>query len=268
MHEERQSSRNAAAQFDAHAEHYAESIPHSSGNSLSIVADLAEGRRYHRGLDVGTGPGFTAFAVAPFCEQVVACDPAERMLRQVEQLAESRKLSNVNTRTAYAEALPFADAEFDLVTCRTAAHHFPDLPKALAEMLRVLSPKGTLILVDTTAPEDKTIANWQDEIERRRDPSHVRNRPPHEWRRLLRASGFAIEQEVMTTVDLEMTSWLKRAGTPSEIGEALRDAWLAAPAEVRKAFRFSPDENAPGRRNFTFSWPVYCCRAYRSSTAP
>jgi ubiquinone/menaquinone biosynthesis C-methylase UbiE len=268
MHEEQKRRRDAAAQFEAHAESYAQSIPHSSGNSLTVVTQLAEGRRYHRALDIGTGPGFTAFAVAPFCDQVVASDPAERMLQQVEQLADSRRLSNVVTREAYAEALPFADAEFDLVTCRTAAHHFPDLPKALAEMSRVLLPNGVLILVDTTAPDDRSIADWQDEIERRRDPSHVRNRPPCEWRTLLRDSSFAIDEEIMTTVELEMTSWLERSGTPSETGEALRDAWLAAPAEIKRIFQFTLDERAPARRNFTFSWPVYCCRAHREISLP
>ena len=60
MRKEQDRPRDGATQFDVRAERYAQSIPHSSGNSLTVVTQLARGRRYRRALDVGTGPGHVA----------------------------------------------------------------------------------------------------------------------------------------------------------------------------------------------------------------
>lgn len=254
--------RDTASQFHEMAARYASSVPHSSGESLRILGSFARGQRYRKALDVATGPGFTAFEVAPLCDHVVATDPALGMLAEVERLAAERGIGNVATEQAYAESLPFEDGEFDLVTCRTAPHHFTDLPLAIREMRRVLEPGGTLILVDTVADEDREIAAWQNEMEARRDTTHVRDLPPSEWQSLLAETGFEIEQEAMTTVDMELDSWLERSGTPPEEGERLREEWAAAPDAVKGAFRIQPSGD-PAGRNFSFSWPVYVCRARR-----
>jgi ubiquinone/menaquinone biosynthesis C-methylase UbiE len=47
-----------------------------------------------------------------------------------------------------SERLPFATGAFDLVTCANSFHHYPHQDRAVAEMLRVLSPGGRLMLVD------------------------------------------------------------------------------------------------------------------------
>ena len=54
---------------------------------------------------------------------------------------------------ADAEALPFEDARFDLVTSRIAPHHFPDVPQFVREVRRVLKPGGTFALVDNISPD-------------------------------------------------------------------------------------------------------------------
>ena len=53
---------------------------------------------------------------------------------------------------AAAENLPFADNSLELITCRTAAHHFADINLSVKEWYRVLSKGGVLILADTIAP--------------------------------------------------------------------------------------------------------------------
>ncbi len=74
-------------------------------------------------------------------------------------------------------ALPFADAShgagFDLVTCRIAPHRFADVPAFLAKVTRVLAPGGRFVLEDSQAPNDPEIAAFLEDLERRRDPTHV-----------------------------------------------------------------------------------------------
>ena len=73
----------AGNQFHRQAAKYAVSEAHSSGESLRIILTAwASLDRYTLGLDIATGPGFTAFAVAEFCDTVVASDIAQGMLDQ------------------------------------------------------------------------------------------------------------------------------------------------------------------------------------------
>ena len=104
-------------------------------------------------LDVATGAGHTALAFAPLVERVVASDITDEMLAQAAKLAAARGLTNVETAHAEAGELPFADASFDLVTCRLAAHHFPDPAAFVAAAWRVLKPGGTFALVDNVGPD-------------------------------------------------------------------------------------------------------------------
>jgi SAM-dependent methyltransferase len=60
--------------------------------------------------------------------------------------ANARRLGlDVNTETADAERLPFADESFDLVLGHAVLHHIPDLERAFAEFRRVLIPGGTIL---------------------------------------------------------------------------------------------------------------------------
>ena len=68
----------------------------------------------------------------------------------------------MQTARADAEALPFPDCHFDLVTCRIAAHHFAGVPTFVAEVWRVLRKGGTLALVDNVAPDGETTPGFSD----------------------------------------------------------------------------------------------------------
>ena len=92
-------------------------------------------------LDIATGAGHTAAAFAPHVARVIASDLTEEMLQEAAKLAAAKGFANMETARADAEALPFEDARFDLVTCRIAAHHFPDVPTFVAEVWRVLKPR-------------------------------------------------------------------------------------------------------------------------------
>lgn len=251
---------SAQTQFGRQARDYAASKPHSTGESLDVLSRLAAEGRYARAVDIATGAGFTAFAVAPRAKLVLATDFTRAMLEQVRRLRSERGLSNVRLALASAEALPFRDGSFDLATCRTAAHHFRDVPGFLAEVARILAPVGTFLLADTSAPEDRAAAAWQHDVEQHRDPSHGRNLSPSEWKQALADAGLEVDHTTMTRVDLNLERWALRSGTPPEETEYLRQAWRNAPPNVVEAFRIEPASDG----NFTFSWPCLVARARKN----
>ena len=154
--------RSAQAQFGRTADRYRVSRTHSSNDHLVDLAEFAgfTDERFDVAVDIGAGPGFTAFAMAPFARRVIATDITPQMLEQLRALRNERGADGPEMALAAAEALPFADDSVDLIACRTAAHHFVDFTRWLSEVHRVLRPGGTLLAADTCAPEDAALASW------------------------------------------------------------------------------------------------------------
>lgn len=100
-----------------------------------------------RVLDVATGTGVVAREALRTTPSVIGLDPSIGML-----LAGREKASIANVQ-GKSEALPFADASFDLITIGFALRHFADLDRVFAECARVLRPNGRLLILEITAPE-------------------------------------------------------------------------------------------------------------------
>jgi len=98
-------------------------------------------------LDLACGTGEPALslarAVGPL-GHVVATDLVPEMLEAARQNAAAQGLENVEFQKVDAESMPFADGQFDRVTCRFGIMFFPDIPKAMAEIRRVLKPGGRI----------------------------------------------------------------------------------------------------------------------------
>lgn len=102
--------------------------------------------RPQRVLEVGGGPGELAARIAGElgCE-VVMVDVSPRMV----ELARAR---GVEAQVGDAQSLPFADASFDCAVAAWMLFHLPDVDMGLAELARVLRPRGRLVAV-TNAEE-------------------------------------------------------------------------------------------------------------------
>jgi ubiquinone/menaquinone biosynthesis C-methylase UbiE len=140
---------------------------------------------------------------------VWATDITQEMLDMVKGEAAKRGLANIRTTYAKAEALPFEDASFDLVTCRIAPHHFDSIADFLDEVHRVLKPSGLLALVDNVVPAGQ-IGDYVNAFERFRDPSHLRAWTMDEWRTAFKAHGFSIGHEEQLYKNMEFKSWASR----------------------------------------------------------
>jgi ubiquinone/menaquinone biosynthesis C-methylase UbiE len=179
--------------FSERAAAYTTSATHRDPQVLAWLVERAQPQADWRALDIATGTGHTAFALAPHVREVVALDLTPAMLDEARTLAAERGITNVRFIIGDAHELPFDDASFQLVTCRRAPHHFNDLPRALREMRRVLVPNGRLVIDDRSVPEDDWIDAIMHELDTLHDRSHVRQYRPSAWRRLLENAGFEVD---------------------------------------------------------------------------
>jgi SAM-dependent methyltransferase len=213
------------------------------GDDLERLLAWGRDRRLTRVLDVATGAGHTALAFAGLARRVVAFDRTEPMLVGARAFARSRDTANITFVAGDVEALPFPGAAFDLATCRLAPHHFPNAAAAIREMARVLTPGGSLLLEDILGHDDAECAAFVTEVERRRDPTHVRAYRSREWMAILRGAGLTIIDETVISKARPWAEWTSRTQMSAEARRALEDYVRAAPQRCRDAFQFrlTPD---------------------------
>lgn len=237
-------SETVHAQFDSQAQAYLQSAVHAAGPDLLHASELitqsipaASGRF----LDVGCGAGHLSFAVAGALASVVAVDPSPNMLATVSRAAREKGLTNIQTIQASAESMPFDDGQFCVVASRYSAHHWLKLPEALKEMRRVVKPGGYLLMLDIEGDENPLVNTHLQAIELLRDRSHIQDRSPSEWDRLITDAGFSTIEHQSWVTRLEFEPWVTRMRTSPERVAMIRTVQQEAPAEVREALAIEED---------------------------
>jgi ubiquinone/menaquinone biosynthesis C-methylase UbiE len=143
-------------------------------------------------LDVGTGKGRFAIALARHVRQITTVDvnPREQRFARLEAA-----YAGVSDRIFFAihdaRALPWPAASFDAVVSWNVVHHLDDPARVFAEMLRVLKPGGKLVLADLS-PAGFRAMDRVHRAEGRRHP-HPPSTFPH-WAARLRKEGFAVQK--------------------------------------------------------------------------
>ena len=242
MSDEARHKARVREQFGTTAQDYVSSTYHRSGRDLDLVVDLIEATPDAIALDIATGGGHTALAVAPHVKQVIATDLTPTMLAAAKTFITSQGVTNATFEVAEAERLPFDDSAFDIVTCRVAPHHFSDVHAFAREVTRVLKPGGRFLLIDTFAPDDDELDAFFNEVEARRDPTHVRDYRIKEWHGWLRDLGLQIDVVEQFDKRHEFESWTARSRMIAADKDALEQRILTAPARVREYFDVVEDD--------------------------
>jgi ubiquinone/menaquinone biosynthesis C-methylase UbiE len=241
--QEQQHKQRVREQFGRHAQGYVESVRHRTGRDLERLVELAECRASDVALDIATGGGHTALALAPHVTRVVASDLTPAMLAAAEEFIRSQGIDNVTFEVAEAERLPFANESFDIVSCRVAPHHFADPIAYVNEVARVLRSKGRFVMMDSVAPQDAQLDQFINRVEKWRDPTHVRSYTAQEWRTWIDATGLLVDAWEPVNRRYEFQDWAMRSGMQPDDRDALEQFMLAAPTATQAAFEVQLTED-------------------------
>lgn len=239
------SDQDSAQSWSARGSQYATSDVHKSGPSLAKLLALARPKRSDVCLDIGTGTGHTAAALAVYAAQVVGLDVAKGMLRAARELYSD--VGNLEFVLAPAQDTGLKTGSFDIVTARHTLHHHPDLLATLREVKRLLKPGGRFVIVDEVTP-DADVDAWYDALERTRDHTHVRAYTLSEWQALILASGLSwVVGDSETRYSLEVENWLERMNLDSSTTTAAYDLFSNADAHARDVFAIEYEEDKATR---------------------
>ena len=168
---------------------------------------------YARSLEIGAGTGYFTLNMmrAGMIERATCTDISPGMLATLSANAQRLGLE-VETHSADAERLPFADESFDLVLGHAVLHHIPDLATAFGEFARVLAPGGTLLFAGEPSRYGDRLAGV---------PKRFAGSVAPLWRRALRARPAPPAE----------------GGAPDAALEGVVDVHAFAPAELRELAR-------------------------------
>ena len=163
-----------------------------------LLMQLARARPGARALDLGCGTGIMLDKLGERFDGVAGLDISQEMLEGYD-LSDLRPGLSVSLLRGDMAALPFREAAFDVVVCRSALHHMDDEAGVLAEIARVLKPDGALVLGEPANDNVLTrFARWWV----RRRPSygkiHTIDRAytRRQLRDLLAAAGLEVRHEL------------------------------------------------------------------------
>ena len=163
------------SQFTKQALPYSKRHNISNDNELQQLIELTKTSRNDVVLDLACGPGVVSCALAKIAKHVTGIDLTPAMIDQAKILQKEKGLTNIVWKIGdVTERLPFLDNTFSLVVTRYSFHHLLDPLSVLREMKRVCDPgrNGRVAVADITIDPEKV--DEFNQMERIRDPSHVR----------------------------------------------------------------------------------------------
>ncbi len=210
--------------FSRKSKQYAHSSLLTDQENLALLIDLAGITESDRVLDVATGTGYMAMAVADIGAEVIATDFTLEMLLEARSALEGR--GKTELALADADRLAFADDIFDAVTCRVSVHHFANPQLAISEMARVCKPDGRVVIMDVVSSEDKSKSDLHNIMGKMRDQSEVRQWQRSEIEQMMREAGLTVTKVESWSHIMAFEEWTRLGGTDPETAEQLRELMI------------------------------------------
>jgi len=229
----------AARSFDAelHTQAYAQT--HSDAAQLAqLLAFLApaDGQSI---LDLGTGNGYVAMAVAgaePAC-RVIGIDVAKQAVATDQEKAAAQGLTNVTFLAYDGITLPFADDHFDAAVTRYAFHHFPKPETSLAELGRTVRAHGKLALADAIEDEADDVG-FVNRFQTLKRDGHVRMQRRGELIDSARRHGFEVSESFESSIAFARESTAQYDELLAATPEHVLQAYSVATEERRIHLKF------------------------------
>jgi len=210
--------------FTRSSESYATRKGRADRVSHEAMVRLSDVKSSDTVLEGACGPAFVGLLFAEKAQNVVGLDFAQ--IEKAAKLKDERGVSNLSIVEGDVNSLPFTKDSFDLVACHKAFHHFSRPTYILREIRRVLHSNGRLVLGDSLSSEDPAKSALHNEIEKLRDPSHVKMYAQTELQALLSSSGFKIERHEVFEDERDFDWWMSVINPPPEVVKQIRSRLL------------------------------------------
>lgn len=236
------------ARFGALADKYVTSSVHSMGYSLDRLVELASPPAGGLALDIATGGGHVALSLAKQGAAVIAADITLNMLQAARDHLAGQQI-NADYVRLDAEHLPFPDNALDSVTCRFAAHHFPNPAAFVRECARIVKPGGIVGVVDQIAPPMPEDARYTNAFEKLRDPSHGWEYSQPEWQGFFSGVGLKVNHSEVIAVQFDFGWWTRMQNDDPDTVTRLQVMLRQAPPAIRNWYQ--PQFDPGGSITFT-----------------
>ena len=167
-----------------------EKMEHHHLNITEKTIRLMDLRPGERVLDLGCGSGWATRLLARLVSdgpegfgQVVGLDVSDEMIRQAR--AASKDFENILYVWGSAQQIPWEENFFDKVLSVESFYYYPDQDRALAELFRVLAPRGRMFILINLYKDNPYSLQWVDKL---KVPVHVRSAA--EYVELLKKHAF------------------------------------------------------------------------------
>jgi len=154
-----------------------EKMEHHHLNITEKTIRLMDLRTGERVLDLGCGSGWATRLLARLVSdgpegfgQVVGLDVSDVMIRQAR--AASKDFENILYVWGSAQQIPWEENFFDKVLSVESFYYYPDQDRALAELFRVLAPRGRMFILINLYKDNPYSLQWVDKL---KVPVHVRS---------------------------------------------------------------------------------------------
>lgn len=169
---------------------------------LNILLDLSAPKPNDTILDLGTGNGYVAFALAqryPKCT-IIGLDIVADTLSRNNIMAQNQRLANLDFVAYNGVTYPFGNNMFDKVIIRYALHHFTNPIMSLQEISRMLKSRGRIIISDPTPNENDIGGKFVDEYMKIKPDGHIKFYTFSELDQMLIQAGFRFIEKKETTI--------------------------------------------------------------------
>jgi len=221
--------KQTATTFGERSIDYLLSENHRSGTDLDILSKWTVNSKFV--LDIATGAGHTANLFLKKPSRIIAIDSSIQMVKTALEA-----YPGLEVAVADAESLPFTNDSFDTISCRIAAHHFPNPFSFLSEVARVSQTNGFFLFEDNVSPNLPHLSTFINTVEHLRDPTHITSHTIDQWTSWIENVGFTIDETFILKKTIAYDLWTAQSKTSSTNLELLQILFTKASTDIKTTF--------------------------------